>query len=77
MTLYQGELFPAWQGSLFISALAGKALHRLEMANGKVLTEQLLLTELNSRLRDVRSGPDGAIYLLTDSAEGKLLRLTP
>ncbi|WP_019676844.1 PQQ-dependent sugar dehydrogenase [Arsukibacterium perlucidum] len=77
MMLYQGELFPAWQGSLFISALAGKALHRLEMANGKVLTEQLLLTELNSRLRDVRSGPDGAIYLLTDSAEGKLLRLTP
>ena len=77
MTLYQGELFPAWQGSLFISALAGKALHRLEIANGKVLTEQLLLTELNSRLRDVRSGPDGAIYLLTDSAEGKLLRLTP
>ncbi|WP_214000848.1 PQQ-dependent sugar dehydrogenase [Arsukibacterium sp.] len=77
MTLYQGELFPSWQGNLFITALAGKALHRLEMVNGKVVSEQLLLTELNSRLRDVRSGPDGALYILTDSASGKLLRLLP
>lgn len=77
MTWYPGGLFPQWQGNLFISALAGKALHRLEMAEGKVVAEQLLLTELNSRLRDVRSGPDGALYILTDSSQGKLLRLTP
>ncbi|KKO48040.1 glucose dehydrogenase [Arsukibacterium sp. MJ3] len=77
MTLYQGELFPAWQGNLFITALAGKALHRLQMVNGQVVAEQRLLTELNSRLRDVRTGPDGALYLLTDSANGQLLRLVP
>ena len=77
MTLYQGALFPDWQGNLFITALAGKALHRLEIVNGKVVTEQLLLTDLNSRFRDVRTGPDGALYILTDSASGKLLRLLP
>lgn len=77
MTLYRGGLFLDWQGDLFITALAGKALHQLVMENGKVVAEQLLLTELNSRLRDVRTGPDGALYVLTDSASGKLLRLTP
>ncbi|MBV2128618.1 PQQ-dependent sugar dehydrogenase [Arsukibacterium indicum] len=77
MALYRGALFPDWQGDLFITALAGKALHHLQMENGKMVAEQLLLTELNSRLRDVRTGPDGAIYVLTDSASGKLLRLTP
>lgn len=77
MTLYRGGLFPDWQGDVFITALAGKALHHLQIKNGKVVAEQPLLTELNSRLRDVRTGPDGAIYVLTDSANGKLLRLTP
>lgn len=77
MTLYQGQLFPDWQGNLFITALAGKALHRLQLKNDKVVTEALLLTELNSRLRDVRTGPDGALYVLTDGSNGRLLRLTP
>lgn len=77
MTLYQGELFSAWQGNILVSALAGKALHRLVVQDQQVVAEEVLLTELDSRLRDVRSGPDGAIYLLTDSAEGRLLRLTP
>ncbi|MDX1677449.1 PQQ-dependent sugar dehydrogenase [Arsukibacterium sp.] len=77
MTLYQGSLFSDWQGDLFITALAGKALHHLNIENGKVVSEQLLLTGLNSRLRDVRTGPDGALYILTDGASGELLRLTP
>jgi len=77
MTLYQGELFPDWQGDLFITALAGRALHRLQLKEGKVVAEHILLTERNDRLRDVRSGPDGALYLLTDSANGQLLRLSP
>jgi glucose/arabinose dehydrogenase len=77
MTLYQGQLFPDWQGNLFITALAGKALYRLQLKNDKVVTEALLLTELNSRLRDVRTGPDGALYVLTDGSNGRLLRLTP
>lgn len=77
MTLYRGELFPHWQGNIFVSALAGKALHRLVLENDKVVTEEVLLKELNSRIRDVRTGPDGAIYLLTDGANGALLRLLP
>ncbi|GHG70224.1 glucose dehydrogenase [Alishewanella longhuensis] len=77
MTLYRGELFPKWHGNIFVSALAGKALHRLVLENDKVVTEEVLLKELGSRIRDVRTGPDGAIYLLTDGANGQLLRLTP
>lgn len=77
MTLYRGELFPQWQGNILVTALAGKALHRLTIENDKVVTEEVLLKDLDSRLRDVRTGPDGAIYLLTDGANGQLLRLTP
>lgn len=77
MTLYDGELFPQWRGDLFITALAGKALHRVRLVNDQVRTEEKMLTELDERLRDVRTGPDGALYILTDSAQGRLLRLTP
>lgn len=77
MTLYRGALFPQWQGNIFVSALAGKAIHRLTLEQGQVVAEEVLLKDLNSRFRDVRTAPDGAIYLLTDSADGKLLRLLP
>ncbi|WP_333608077.1 PQQ-dependent sugar dehydrogenase [Arsukibacterium sp.] len=77
MALYQHARFSQWQGNLFITALAGKRLHRLTLQDGKVVAEQQMLAELNSRLRDVRSGPDGSIYILTDSEQGKLLRVTP
>lgn len=77
MALYQHPSFANWQGNLFITALAAKQLHRLELSDGKVVAEHIMLTELDSRLRDVRSGPDGALYILTDSEHGKLLRLTP
>lgn len=75
MTLYRGDEFPDWQGNIFIAALAAKRLHRLVLKGEKVIEEELLLAERNQRLRDVRSGPDGAIYVLTDSATGELLRL--
>ncbi len=77
MTLYRGALFPQWQGNIFISALAGKALHRLTLAEGKVLSEEVLLREYGKRIRDVRTGPDGALYLLTDGPQGELLKLSP
>lgn len=77
MALYQGDLFPRWHGNIFVAALAAKRLYRLEMKGNEVIHEEVMLAELDLRLRDVRGGPDGALYLLTDSEEGQLLRLTP
>jgi ketosteroid isomerase-like protein len=72
-----GKLFPAWQGNLFVSALAGKALVRLVLKDDRVIAEQRLLTELNARIRAVNEGPDGALYVMTDGNDGKILRLVP
>lgn len=75
MAFYQGERFAPWQGNLFIGALAGQALLRLELQDGRVVHEERLLQELGARIRDVREGPDGYLYVLTDAANGQLLRL--
>jgi glucose/arabinose dehydrogenase len=75
MAFYQGKLFAAWKNSLFIGSLRGKMLDRLEMQGGKVVGEEELLTDQGGRVRDVRVGPDGAVYVVTD--EGKLMKLTP
>ncbi|MBV9348797.1 MAG: PQQ-dependent sugar dehydrogenase [Pseudolabrys sp.] len=77
MAFYTGDLFPRWKGNLFIGALAGQMLVRLTLDGDKVTGEERLLTELRERIRDVRQGPDGALYLLTDSAQGRILRITP
>ena len=77
MTLYQGELFPEWQGSLLVSALAGKEVRRVELNGDSAGEQESLFTELGERFRDVRTGPDGAVYLLTDSPSGQLLRVVP
>ena len=77
MALYDGDAFPQWRGSLFIAALAGKAVHRLILDGAKVTGEEVLFSELDARIRDVRAGPDGFIYLLTDESEGRLLRVRP
>jgi glucose/arabinose dehydrogenase len=77
MAFYTASLFPKWQGSLFTGALAGKMLVRLSLDGDKVTGEERLLQALNERIRDVRQGPDGALWLLTDSAAGRILRLTP
>jgi glucose/arabinose dehydrogenase len=77
LAFYSGDLFPAWRGNLFVGALAGKALVRLELDGERVAKEERLLKELGERIRDVRAGPDGALWLLTDSSDGRILRVTP
>jgi aldose sugar dehydrogenase len=77
MAFYTGNLFPAWKGDLFVGGHGTSDLVRLELQGDKVVGEERLLTDLKERIRDVRVGPDGAIYLLTDSAKGRLLKLVP
>lgn len=77
MAFYQGDLFPAWKGNILIGGLSSKALIRLVMQDGKVVGEERLLTDLGERIRDVIIGPDGAIYLATDSQNGRVLKVTP
>jgi glucose/arabinose dehydrogenase len=77
LAVYNGELFPGWKGDLLVGALKGRRLVRLQIRDGRVASEEVLLTELNERIRDVRQGPDGAVYILTDNAAGRILRLTP
>jgi aldose sugar dehydrogenase len=75
MLFYSGKAFPEWKGNLFIGALAGSALIRLELDGDRIVHEERLLTGLHARIRDVREGPDGAIHVLVDKENGKLLRL--
>ncbi len=77
LMIYDGERFPAWQGSFFAGALSGELLVRLEVAGGRAVVEERMLDDLEERIRDVRQGPDGLIYLLTDHPDGMLLRLEP
>ena len=77
MAFYTGELFPGWKGNLFVGALAGQLLVRLELDGDKVVKEERLLRGLSERIRDVRSGPDGALWLLTDNPNGRILRVVP
>ena len=84
---YNADLFPEWKGSLFVGMLRGNSLERLKIVDDKIVNEEPLLTEQHMRIRDVRVGPDGAVYVLTDSGGGsitdntptgsKLLKLTP
>ena len=75
MAFYSAERFPAWQHSLFIGALAGQELIRLQLQGDQVVHEERLLQDRGWRIRDVRQGPDGFLYLLTDALDGKLVRL--
>jgi aldose sugar dehydrogenase len=77
MAFYTGDLFPQWKGDLFIGALKSEELVRVDLAGGKPGEDERLLSDLGERIRDVRQGPDGALYVLTDSSDGKLLRLSP
>ena len=74
MIFYTGDGFPQWNGNVFIGALAGKALWRIELNGGTESDRESLFLELEERIRDVEQGPDGWIYLLTDS--GKLIQIT-
>jgi aldose sugar dehydrogenase len=77
LTIYSGDLFPEWRGNFFIGGLSGEALIRLVLENDRVVGEERLLTDLRARIREVVQGPDGALYLLTDAPDGKLLEITP
>jgi aldose sugar dehydrogenase len=77
MTFYTGDLFPGWKGSLFNGALKYQLVSRLSLKDDKVVKEERLLQGLNERIRDVRQGPDGALYLLTDNSAGRILRVAP
>ena len=76
MAFYTADLIPAWKGNLFVGALAGTALHRLVLDGEQIVAEEVLLKNLGERIRDVRQGPDGAVWVLTDHGEGRVLRLT-
>jgi glucose/arabinose dehydrogenase len=77
MAFYTGALFPAWRNSLFIGGLGSTALVRLTVDGEQITGEERLLTDLKERIRDVVQGPDGALYILTDNAKGRVLKLTP
>jgi len=77
MTFYTGDAYPAWQGDLLVGALKFQLLVRLELDGERVVHEERLLEGQLGRIRDVRQGPDGRIYLLTDSEDGVLARLSP
>lgn len=77
LTIYDGDLFPEWKGNFFVAGLSSMALIRLVVENDRVVGEERLLTDRAARIREVVQGPNGALYLLTDGDEGKLLELTP
>lgn len=78
MAFYDGDKFPAWRGDLFVGALAGAHLRRLKLDGQKVVEQEPLLEALDERIRDVRSGPDGYLYIVTDDpGDGRVLRLEP
>ncbi len=74
---YTGSAFPAWRGSLFVGALREMRLVRLTVQNGRVTGEEHLLADRRQRIRDVRQGPDGALYVVTDAENGELWRIAP
>jgi len=75
MAFYTGDLIPGWKGSLFNGALKFELLSRLEIKGDKGMKEERLLRNMQERIRDVRQGPDGALYLLTDNSSGRILRI--
>jgi len=77
LTFYTGDLFKGWKGNILAGGLAGSVVERLVLEGGEVVAVEALLTDRGERIRDVRQGPDGAVYVLTDDSDGKLLRLIP
>tara|TARA_A100000164_G_C21325199_1_gene503960 strand:- start:9 stop:548 length:540 start_codon:yes stop_codon:yes gene_type:complete len=77
LTFYEEDLFPQWSGSLFVGALINRDVRRLSVENGTVLNEEILFAEIDERIRDVRTGPTGHIYIVTDGEEGKIIRVDP
>lgn len=76
MTVYNGDMFPQWKGNLLVGALKAQQVSRVVLKGNKASEEEVLFKEVGARFRDIRTGPDGAIYLLTDSSDGKVLRVS-
>jgi len=77
LTFYKGNLFPQWKNSVFVGGMRGTAVYRLELDGNQVVAEEPLLSDQKLRIRDVRVGPEGALYVLSDGPGAKLLKLTP
>ncbi|WP_296203402.1 PQQ-dependent sugar dehydrogenase [uncultured Hyphomicrobium sp.] len=77
LTFYTGDLFPGWKGSILVGALKYMHVQRLVMKDGKVVAQEILADDIGERVRDVKQGPDGAIYLVTDDANGRIVRMAP
>ncbi len=77
MAFYTGDAFPNWRGDLFVGGLVAQRVERFEVDGDRVIGMEPLLLELGERIRDVRQGPDGLLYVATDSPEGRVLRLEP
>ena len=77
LAIYDGDAFPNWRGKLFIGALVDEEVRMLTLSDGRVVDEQAMFSEIGARIRDVRAGPDGMLYLLTDSEQGKVIRVVP
>jgi glucose/arabinose dehydrogenase len=77
MAFYTGDKYPKWKGNVFVGALSFQLLSRLVLDGDKVVKEERLFKELSERIRDVRQGPDGYLYMLTDASDGQLLRIEP
>jgi len=77
LAFYTGDLFPEWKGNAFVGGLAGEHIERLVFDGDNVVTAEKLLADLGKRIRDVRQGPDGALWVLTDENDGEILRISP
>lgn len=77
LAIYYGAAFPEWQGNLFVGALVDQEVRRITLEDGKVVSEAPVFSEIAARIRDVRVSRDGNIYLLTDSDQGKVIRVSP
>jgi glucose/arabinose dehydrogenase len=77
MVVYSGKLLPEWRGNFFIGGLSSKALVRLVVEGDRVVGEERLLTDVGARIREVVEGPEGALYLLTDESDGRVLKVAP
>ena len=77
LAFYDGDKFPGWRGNLFVGALRGQLLVRLTLDGDRVVAEERLLSDFGNRIRDVRAGPDGYIYLLLDENDAPIWRLEP
>ncbi|HEX4843305.1 MAG TPA: PQQ-dependent sugar dehydrogenase [Limnobacter sp.] len=77
MAVYNGELFPAWKGDVLVGALRAQHVTRVGVTGNKGIEKEVLFKEVGERIRDVRVGPDGAVYLLTDNPDGRVLKVTP